>query len=153
MERNNMSETDTANKFEAVSTDGYGRYCSQIDKEDELIDRRVNWLLASQSILFAAVGLSGNEMAGIVLSVVPWVGLCSSFAIGVTVWAASLSFTRYRNKLKELCPPRNDPEQYYPQLHRKEWIIMLGLLPSSIVPLMFSAAWIAVIFMKDAPAK
>ncbi len=147
-----MSGMDTANKSEAVSTDGYGRYCSQIDKEDELIDRRVNWLLASQSILFAAVGLSGNEMAGIVLSVVPWVGLCSSFAIGVTIWAALLSFTRYRNKLKELCPPRNDPEQYFPQLHRKEWIIMLGLLPSSIVPLMFSAAWIAVIIMKNAPA-
>ncbi len=147
-----MSGTDTANKSEAISTEGYRRYCSQIDKEDELINRRVNWLLTSQAILFAAVGLSGNEMAGIVLSVVPWVGLWSSLAIGVTVWAASLSFTRYRNKLMKLCPPRNDPEQYYPQLHRNWWIVMSGLLPASIVPLIFSAAWIAVILMKDAPA-
>ena len=143
-----MSVTDTANESDAVSTAAYDRYCSQIDKEDELIDRRVNWLLTSQSILFAAVGLTGNE---IVLSVVPWVGLCSSFAIGVTVLAALLSFTRYRNMLKELCRPKNDPEHYFPQLHRKEWIIMLGLLPSLIVPLMFSAAWIAVILIKDAP--
>ena len=147
-----MSGNDTLNKSEAVYTAGYERYCRQIDKEDELIDRRVNWLLTSQSILFAAVGLSGNEMAGIVMFVVPWVGLCSSFAIGVTVWAASLSLTRYRIKLKDLCPPRNDPEQYYPQLHRKEWIIMSGLLPSSIIPLMFSVAWFAVILIKDAPA-
>ena len=147
-----MSEIDTANKSEALSSAGYDRYCRQIDKEDELIDRRINWLLTSQSILFAAVGLSGNEVAIIVLSVVPWVGLCSSFAIGVTVWAALLSITRYRNKLKKLCPPRDDPEQYYPQLHRKEGIIMLGILPSSIIPLMFSAAWIAVIIMKNAPA-
>lgn len=147
-----MSETDTANKSEPVSTAGYSRYCSQIDKEDELIDRRVNWLLTSQSILFAAVGLSGNETAGIVLSVVPWVGLWSSFAIGVTIWAASLSLTQYRNNLKKLCDPKKDPDQYYPQLHRREWIIVSGLLPSSIVPLMFSAAWIAVILMKDAPA-
>ncbi len=142
-----MNRNETSNKSEAVSTAGYNRYCRQIDKEDELIDKRINWLLTSQSILFAAVGLSGDKMAGIVQSVVPWVGLCSSFAIGVTVLAASLSFTRYRNKLLELCPPRNDPEQYYPQLHRKKWIIRLGLLPSSIVPLVFSAAWIAVILM------
>ena len=143
-----MSGTDTAKEFEAESLAGYGRYCSQIDKEDELIDRRVNWLLTSQSILFAAIGLGGKGMAGIVLSVVPWVGLCSSFAIGITIWAASLSLTRYRNRLEELCPRRNDPKQYFPQLHRKEWIIMLGLIPSSIVPLIFSAAWIAVIIIQ-----
>lgn len=148
-EGNNMSGTDTANKYEAISTEGYRRYCRQIDKEDELIDRRVNWLLTSQAILFAAVGLSGNGTAGIVLSVVPWVGLWSSLAIGVSVWAASLSLTRYRNKLMELCPPRNDSEQQYPQLHREGWIIMSGLLPTLIVPLIFSAAWIAVILMKD----
>lgn len=143
-----MSGADKSNKSEALSTAGYERYCSQIDKEDELIDRRVNWLLTSQSILFAAVGLSGNEMAGIVLSVVPLVGLCSSLAIGFTIWAASLTLTRYRNRLMELCPPRNDPKQYFPQLHRKEWSIMLGLLPSSIVPLIFSVAWFAVIILK-----
>ena len=33
-----MSGTDTANKSEAISTEGYRRYCSQIDKEDELIE-------------------------------------------------------------------------------------------------------------------
>lgn len=142
-----MSGTDTANKSEEVFTDGYGRYCRQIDKEDELINRRVHWLLASQSILFAAVGLSGNEMAGIVLFVVPWVGLLLSLAIGATIWAASLSFTRYRNNLKKVCPPRYDPNKYYPQLHRDERIIMLGLLPSLIVPIIFSWAWIAVIII------
>ncbi len=140
-----MSVTDTANESDAVSTAAYDRYCSQIDKEDELIDRRVNWLLTSQSILFAAVGLTGNE---IVLSVVPWVGLCSSFAIGVTVWAASFSLGRYRKMLKGVCRPTNDLEQYYPQLHRNPWIIGSGLVPSLLVPLMFSAAWIAVILMK-----
>ena len=114
-----MSRIVTANKSETISTEVYCRYCSQMDKEDDLIDRRVNWLLTSQAILFAAVGLSGNDTAGIVLSVVPWVGFCSSLAIGVTVWAASFSFTQYRNRLKELCPPRNDLEQYYPQLHRE----------------------------------
>ncbi len=131
------------------STAGYNRYCKQIDKEDGLIDRRTNWLLTSQSILFAAVGLSGNEVAEIVLCVVPWVGLFSSFAIGVTVWAASLSLLRYRQTLQEIYPPKDDPEQYYPQLHRKEGFILLGLLPSSIVPLMFSAAWVAMILMKN----
>lgn len=142
-----MSGTDTTNKSEAESTAGYARYSSQIDKEDELIDRRVNWLLTSQSILFAAVGLSGNEKVANVLSVVPWVGLFSSFAIGITIWAASISLAQYRYRLKEFYPPGNDPKQYFPQLHRKEWIIILGLLPSSIVPLIFSVAWIAVICM------
>jgi hypothetical protein len=120
-EGNNMSGTDTANKSEAVSIAAYRRYCSQIDKEDELIDKRANWLLTSQSILFAAVGLSGNEMTGIVLSIVPWAGLFSSFAIGVTVRAASFSLRDYRNKLEEVCPPINDPKEYSPPEQDRCW--------------------------------
>jgi len=99
------------------------------------------------------VGLRGNKIAGVVLSIVSCVGLFSSFAFGVTVWDASLSFMRYRKKLKKLCPPENDPEYDYTQWHRNKWIIRLELLPSSLVPLMPSAPWIVVMLLcKNAPA-
>jgi hypothetical protein len=143
-----MSGTETADHDEPGSAGAYERYCRQIDKEDELIHERVNWLLTSESILFAAVGLSGNSMAGVIRSVVPWTGLILSLTIGVTVWAASLSLSQYRHKLKEVCPSGTDLDRCYPQLHRKKWIILLGLVPSSIVPLIFGTAWIAVILME-----
>ena len=147
-----MHEFDTANKCEEAHVAAYRRYCNQIDKEDEMIDKRVNWLLTSQSILFAAVGLGGNGAAEVALSVVPWAGLFLSFTIGITVLAASSSLRLYRKRLKEVYPPRSDQKKYYPQLHRNRSILKLGLVPSSIVPLIFSAAWIAVILMQNAPA-
>jgi hypothetical protein len=147
MEDNNMNANDTANESEGVFTTVYERYSRQIDKEDELIDRRVNWLLTSQSILFAAFGLSGEAIAVIVQSVVPWVGLASSLLIGATIWAASLSLVRYRKALIMVCRPSDDPESHFPQLHRDKTIITLGLLPSLFVPFIFCVAWTTVILM------
>lgn len=124
----------------------YDRYCRQLDKEDQLINERVNWLLVSQSLLFAAVGLSGEGVTNIILKAVPWVGLFSSAGIGVSVLAALLSFKRYRKTLlKKVCCPSSDPDEYYPQLHRNPFYIVLGFVSAMVLPVLFCAAWIYVI--------
>ena len=122
----------------------YDRYCRQIDKEDGLINQRINWLLSSQSILFAALGLTSDGTHNAVYQVVPWVGLGSSLAIGVSVWGALLSLAYYRKVIVEICQPSKDLHWYYPQLHRNRWNLALGLFSPIAVPLLFCAAWITV---------
>lgn len=123
----------------------YDRYCEQINKEDSLIDQRLNWLLTSQSLLFAAVGLAGNGMGEVLQWVIPWVGLGTSLATAVSVWAALLSLHRYRTILRELCPPIKDIHWYYPQLHRRRRVLVLGHVSPVAIPAIFCLAWIVVI--------
>ena len=130
----------------------YDRYCRQLDKEDQLINERINWLLVSQSLLFAAVGLSSEGVTSIILKAVPWVGLFSSVGIGVSVLAAALSLKRYRKiLLDKVCCPSSDPDKYYPQLHRSKPNILLGLVSPIVLPLVFCVAWIYVICLSRVP--
>ena len=122
----------------------YDRYCRQIDKEDELVNLRINWLLSSQALLFAAIGLASDGMSNVVRQVIPWVGLGSSLAIGVSVWAAVRSLNRYREILLEKLQPEMDLLWHYPQLHREHWNLTLGNFSAKAVPLLFCVAWIAV---------
>lgn len=80
-----MNPVDKESENKTSFQPEYGRYCRQIDNEDGLVNQRINWLLSSQSILFAALGLTGKGTPVSVLQAVPWVGLGSSLAIGVSV--------------------------------------------------------------------
>jgi hypothetical protein len=130
-------ESENTTSFPPV----YDRYCRQIDKEDELVNQRINWLLSSQSILFAAIGLTGHDA---VSQVVPWVGLGSSLAIGLSVWGALISLDRYRKVLFERLQSGTDLLWHYPQLHRKPGNLKLGNFSAIAVPLLFCVAWITV---------
>ena len=124
----------------------YGRYCRQLDKEDKLIDQRLTWLLASQSILFGAIGLSNPRVAEITLAVVPLVGIGTAVLIGASVRAAQTSFQNYRNTLLTVCSPEEDKERAFPQLHRNPTNIRLGFLTIAL-PGVFLAAWILVVVL------
>ena len=125
----------------------YDRYCHQIDKEDNLMDQRVNWLLMSQAILFAAIGVSNDNIAEITLIVIPFVGFFCSLGIGLSLLAAIRSLTRYRKILKDVCPSGEDIGCCYPQLHRRKNIIRLGLVPPIVLPFIFCTAWIVVFIL------
>ena len=130
----------------------YDRYCRQLDKEDQLINERINWLLVSQSLLFAAVGLSSEGVTSIILKAVPWVGLFSSVGIGISVLAAVLSLKKYRKTLLDkVCCPSSNPDECYPQLHRSKFNIALGLVSPIVLPLVFCVAWIYVICLSRVP--
>ena len=142
-----MKQQDTESKESMIFSDQYDRYCRQIDKEDGLVDQRINWLLLSQSILFAAIGVSGQEVAKITLRVIPLVGIVSSLIIGVSVLAALLSLLRYREILMKVCPPKEDSDFSCPQLHRSRLNIGLGLVSPIALPILFCTAWILVIVL------
>lgn len=140
---------DRKNSSNAVDfSHTYERYCRELDKEDGLINDRVNWLLVSQSILFAAVGLAGEGPGRIIVKIVPWVGCALSVVIWVSVLAAISSFLEYRGLLKKSCPPDFDLDAAYPQLQRKPYNILLGFLAPIVLPIIFIVAWGFMLFAK-----
>ena len=113
-----MNEGEPAVEEISFSQETYDRYCHQIDKEDDLIDQRLNWMLASQSLLFGALGLSGRHIAGLMSFIIPLVGLGISVLVGASVQGAVLSLTQYRDNLQKACPQGYDKNLCLPELHR-----------------------------------
>jgi len=140
-----METNETNLPTSGISLDTYDRYCRQIDKEDDLINQRINWLLVSQSILFAALGISNRTILDVTLEVA-LVGIGVSVFIGASVWGALLSLRSYRQKLIESCPPEKDVNCCYPQLHRSRFNMGLGLVAPILIPVLLLVAWIIVIF-------
>lgn len=125
--------------------DMYERYHRELDKEDGLVNDRVNWLLLSQSILFAAIGFAEQGTAQIIYKVVPWVGCFLSVAIWLSVVAAISSYGRFRKLMKVNCSAEQYPLEAYPQLARCKGNIWLGHIAALSMPPIFIGAWLYLI--------
>ena len=64
----NLNRQDSVNAINI--SEKYDRYCRELDKEDKLLNDRVTWLLVSQSILFAAVRLGGQDPGGNIVEII-----------------------------------------------------------------------------------
>ena len=124
----------------------YERFCRELDKEDELLKDRVNWLLISQAILFAAVGFSSDGAGAGIAQVVPWVGIALALAIWLSIWAAISSYSRYRTELDALRELAGDLAAEYPQLNRSQQHLSLGFIAPLLLPPIFLAAWLYFLF-------
>lgn len=105
--------------------------------EHELLNRRVTWLLSSQTILFAAYGLSISEhdkgeifrevipMVGIVLSTIVLIGIVAAFIAKIVAWNDLRRHKEYENE----------------QLGIRTWITFLGYTPDFFIPFIFAIAW------------
>lgn len=137
-----MNDDDTRNR-DQVGNSTYERYCGELRQEDKLLSDRVNWLLLSQSILFAAFGLAGDGAVGIaerMASVVQIVGAVLSAAIWVSALAAVLSSWRFR-KLLSRAYPEDPPDLSHPQLLRSKLILVFGYTGPIVLPVVFIVAW------------
>jgi len=127
-------------------TEKYQRYCDQLDKEDNLINNRINWLLASQSLLFTALAIveseGGDAFRAAIASVVPILGFLSSLLIWLSVTGAIRSFLRYRYLLRSVCD--KDDACEYPQLHRDPCNIVLGFIYPLLVPPLLIGVWLRI---------
>ena len=140
-----MNDKETIAEERAFSKEAYGRYCRPIDKEDNLMDQRLNWMIASQSLLFGALGVSHQKIAGLMYLVIPIVGIGTSILVGISVWGAVASLKQYRDNLEEACPQECDKEKHFPQLHREPKNLCRGLVSPKILPWLFLGAWIVII--------
>lgn len=132
---NNSKENSVEGR---ICPDKYSRICAHLDKEDDLINNRINWLMASQALLFAALQFRNDV---IIMKTVAWVGVLSSSVIWFSVLAAILTFCHYLQLLKKACPPDCDPEECFPQLHRRSLFLSLGFLSPIFIPIIFVGAW------------
>jgi len=125
-------------------THTYQKYCKQLDKEDTLINNRVNWLLASQSLLFTALAIgetgAGAAFRGAIASIVPVFGFSSALLMWLSVLGAIRSFFRYRYLLGSVCPV--DDARRYPQLHRDRCNIVLGHISPLLLPPLLIGVWL-----------
>ena len=140
-----MDGTDAISETEEAFAKKLTSYCHQIDKEDELVNQRVQWLLMSQAILFAAVALESEAIKKIVQPVIPFVGLASSLAIWASVLAAIMTMWRYRRHLFVECEMYAGDESAFPECHRKWSALILGWFASFCMPLFFAGAWLYVL--------
>ena len=115
----------------------YNVYHSEMKHEDNLINQRMNWLLVSQTLLFAALGqfIDKNKIA--TASLVKFVGLASSLIFLASMFSGVMSFWSYYSNLREL---KLDKESY-PQLNRNKSLVITGLSAYLLLPLIFMFAW------------
>jgi hypothetical protein len=105
--------------------------------EHELINRRLTWLLSSQTILFAAYGvalgtakpegarffLKTTAISGTVIACLIWIGVIAGILAKRTVW---------KDSRKE-------------QFGVRTWITYLALLPDTLLPVVFAMAWLYIL--------
>lgn len=122
-----VSMPGTNEKGTGDFTDIYERYEVQLQKEDELTNNRVKWLLGTQTILFAAIKVGNSNPNPKILEAVRFVGLASSIAIGISILASTLCFAKHRKRLIEKFESvRNGIRKTdYPQLDRCGYVLFL----------------------------
>lgn len=113
-------------------------YLRRLGFEHELINRRIGWLLTSQSILLVAYGLTlGQKVpqaADQFQRSVPIVGLLVSYAVLCGVVAAVLAkrhiFLEYR---------KGNPSAKW---GAETYVTWIGLIPDFALPMIFAWVWL-----------
>ena len=129
-------------------------YNQRQDFEHELIDRKTTWLLATQTILFAAYGFTfQNESASASLEdfrgVVAWSGLSIAVIVftGVFthIWAKRQSWKDYKGFFEK------EAADFFPLDRgdlqwgvRTPWV-WPGLVPDILLPIVFVVGWSVVL--------
>lgn len=140
-----MNKDDTLDKTDNFKT-VYDRYEAKLDEENDLVNNRVNWLLATQTILFAAIKIGKENTSVEVLNAIRVVGFCSSIALLCSIFAACASFKQYRNQLLEKYEGVGDSIEKidYPQLTRRICHLYAGDFGSLALPAIFAIGWLII---------
>ena len=121
--------------------EGQHNYEEWLKFEHELINRRVTWLLTSQTILFAGYAVALKEHSrwllgivactGALIAILVWIGILAGFTAKVFTW---LDFKRTTGT-------NDDKVNANAQLGVRTWITCLAFIPEALMPLVFTVAW------------
>lgn len=118
------------------------KYEQRLQFEHELINRRLTWLLTSQSILFAALAfviekgdMSPQQEA--FSKIVPVLGICISIAILIGVLMAIMAKTITWQDSKAKAGATN--------FGVRTWITFIAFIPDVFMPIAFAVAWYCMI--------
>jgi hypothetical protein len=124
----------------------------RLDKENELMTQRLNWLVTSQSFLFAAFGVTLSfqektraenisrlvELRGLI----PVVAVGTSFLIYIAILAGLSAMIRDRTSLNQIVDRLREQKPGFPPVRsgwRRFW---LGLAAPLLLPVLFIGVWL-----------
>jgi hypothetical protein len=132
------------------AVDWYRLLRSELEHEDALLTQRLNWFVMSQSFLFTAFAIvtanAGRAPAArnvVPLALfIPVVALCTSVAIAISIAAGLLTMRRIRH---EFAARTSDAREELPPFHGRGHLRALGMVAPTVLPLVFSAVWLALL--------
>ena len=118
----------------------YERYRSELAHEDSLINQRISWFLAAQTILFTALAISQENEMEVLMWILAGVGLISSILVLMSVRAAINTFIYWHRRLHCIMDEKVLADQY-PQLSRPGSNISPGFAAARWLPVLLGLAW------------
>ena len=122
---------------------GYDRYQEKLKFEHDLINRRLTWLLTSQTIMFAALAIAFKEGAFIerreaFLKFIPYMGGAIALLIFSGVLAGSIAkYTVWKDHI-------NKNQEYQKQWGVRNWITQWALITDLLLPVVFAITWLLI---------
>jgi hypothetical protein len=128
-----------------------------MDHEDGLITSRLNWLIASQSFLFAAYATlfrngGAQQVAGrdipLLVRLIPFIGITGGVLIYTAIIAGVVALMHNRRLLRThlMSVLSRDPD--FPQVQGRRPMAWLALLAPLLLPLALVGAWVTLLVEK-----
>ena len=141
-----------------MNMDKLEKYLARQEFEHNLINRRLTWLLTSQSILFAALAFSLGQDVNpdhktLFLIIVSSLGLFLSMAIFLGIWmGVRAKYLNYKdiNKDKDKDKDIDKDDEIKKKGEKipwgvRTWITNIALIPDVLMPVAFSVAWLFIL--------
>lgn len=127
-------------KENSDSRELYKLYASRIDRQDNLINQRLGWMLTSQGFMFAAVGVmlnSTNQILQNLAKIVTYVGISVSiigFMGAFGAWLAIHELIKSETVKKDM--------KDFPRLIGGKTASFFGFTPAICIPIVLFFAWL-----------
>jgi hypothetical protein len=123
---------------------------NELTYEANLIANRTSWFVAAQAFFFTALASALDRTPGVpftfknslLFPLIPWVSLIVCVVIFISVLAAISSANKTRERIKGLTTSPPHVSEIFP---RSKLVIIAGLLPSLILPLIFAICWLIIL--------
>jgi len=120
----------------------YKRFTDLFNKESELINSRISWLFATQTLLWGGLKILNNDSK--LDFTIKIIGLSSSTFFLISITAAIITYVRF---LFHAHPSVNENEILeYPEFNRWPALIYTGFFAAFALPLVFIWAWLYQLF-------
>ena len=148
-----MKETNV--NLESISGVHYYQIIrSQIEHEDNLINQRLSWFVASQAFLFSAYAILLNAPSqgrlrsfatqqDMLFYLIPLVAIGVSIVIYITVIAAMLAMANLRRLLESHL--KEEESALLPRVQGYRQTLLLGQATPVLIPFLFMISWIVLL--------
>jgi len=129
----------------------------RMDHEDVLITSRLNWLITSQSFLFAAYATlfrsgGAQQVVGaevpLLVRLIPFIGMISGILIYTAIIAGVVALMHNRSLLRTHLRAVLSRDPDFPAVQGRRPMAWLALIAPVFLPLVLVGAWITLLLQK-----